>query len=237
MLIQMLLSLPSPAGNPTQLHHFAQSLTSFDITLEDTDELLDIATDTAFYFGVDAEYFAMHYALYALGGLKYVEACPEILSFLHQVNLQDDEWSSSYVFIFEMMGVRTVPYLLQACRTMPLENIFILTESLGKLALKYPDFRSEILLVFDEILERSQLESASSTVSMMLSPETAVLIGWLDMKATERIEKIRQLLQHNQVQAFVGKLEDIEYELGLRNKPAFRTIHQFIHENPQNPQY
>ncbi|TCM66745.1 hypothetical protein EC844_11135 [Acinetobacter calcoaceticus] len=214
MLLNRLLQLPNPAGNLDVLKQFSAHLMRYDISFADAPRLVQIATDQQLYYGNDREFFAMHYALYALGGLQYAEACPMILAQLNQINVHEDEWIDSYVCVFELMGEKAIPYLIQACSTVSLDNVFILTESLGKLVTQHPAYREKVLLAFDYLLARIELSPAPS--HGLFSGEISLLMGWLDMKAIERIDVIRKLnRRHKFDQRYVGIIKDIEQELGI----------------------
>lgn len=215
MVLKKLLQLPNPAGNKGSLLHFSSHLDQYGIDHKNAAELLMIATDQQLYYGTHAEFFAMHYALYALGALQSVDACPAILNHLNQLNVDEDEWVDSYIFVFEMMGEQAIPYLIQGCKTVNLESIFVLTESLGKLSGQFPAYREQVLVAFDELLSR--IEFCPAQPHALFSGETALLMGWLDMKAVERIDVIRTLDQQNKFdKSYTGYLEEIEYVLGLR---------------------
>lgn len=196
MLLNQLLQLPSPVGDLELLRRFATSLSRYQIDLHDVPELVSIATDAKLYYGSDREFFAMYYALYALGGLKQVEECPKIVMHLNRMNA-DDEWISNFIMVFEMMGEQAIPYLIQACRHIKLDLLFVLTESLAKLANHYPVYREQVLQTFDEILFRVKNYIANDDLA--ISVENSLLIGWLDMKAIERIEVIREIEKTHQM--------------------------------------
>lgn len=190
MLLEKLLQLPSPAGNLDILKQFANTLIRYDIDRADIPELLKIATDAKLYDGTDREFFAMHYALYALGALKQVAICPTIIDHLNCLDAED-EWISSYISVFELMGENAIPYLIQACRFIRAELLFVLTESLAKLANLYPACRTQVLHSFDDILYRMQEYSKHGHTTALV--ENTLLMSWLNMKAIERIETIREI--------------------------------------------
>lgn len=215
MILEQLLQLPNPVGNTGILHDFSGNLEQYGIGVEDLTDLVEIATSQQLYHGTNDEFFAMQYALYALGALQHTEACPVLLQQLERIAVDEDEWVDSYVFVFEMMGEKAIPYLLDACKSISLELIFILTESLAKLVNKFPAFRQQVLRCFDDVLARVRL--CALKTSALFSGETALLLGWLGMKAVERIDVIRELAQQNKFdRKYLGKIENIEYELGLR---------------------
>ncbi|WP_353170396.1 hypothetical protein [Acinetobacter rudis] len=216
MLLNQLLQLPSPVGKLELLHQFATSLSQYQIDLKDVPELIAIATDAKLYYGSDREFFSMYYALYALGALKQVEECPKIVMHLNRMNA-DDEWVSNYIRVFEMMGEQVIPYLIQACRHIKLDLLFVLTESLAKLAIQYPAYREQVLQTFDEILFRVKNYIACDDLS--ISVESSILIGWLDMKAIERIEVIREIVKSHQM----GKHITLQID-ALINESQFKAI-------------
>ena len=214
MILEQLLQLPHPVGNTGILQHFSGNLEQHGIGVQDIAYLVDIATSQQLYYGTNDEFFAMQYALYALGALQHTEACPVLLQQLERTQF-DDEWIDSYIFVFEMMGEKVIPYLLEACKSISLELIFVLTESLAKLVNKFPTFRQQVLSCFDDILARVRLCSLKSNA--WFSGETALLLGWLGMQAVERIDVIRELAHQNKfAKKYLGEIECIEYELGLR---------------------
>lgn len=190
MLLNRLLQLPSPVGNLALFYQFSTSLSQYQIDLKDIQELVSIATDDKLYYGSDREFFAMYYALYAWGALRQVEECPEILAHLNRMN-RDDEWISNYINVFEMLGEKVIPYLIEACRYIKFDLLFILTESLAKLSIQYPTYREQILNSFDEVLFRVKSYLDNSEFTAMV--ESALLTAWLEMKAFERIEIIRKI--------------------------------------------
>lgn len=200
MILEKLRQLPSPAGNHGLLKQFANSLAQYEIGHADVPKLLEIATDTQLYRGTHHEFFATHYALYALGALKQVSACPQLIDHLNHLHAED-EWISSYITIFEMMGENVIPYLIQACRTIRFELLFVLTESLAKLANLYPFFRDQVLGAFDDILFRVQEYSANnSTITLV---ESSLLMGWLNMRAVEKLNAIREIQRNHQLDQHV----------------------------------
>lgn len=214
MLLDQLLKLPNPVGNLGIFHHFAENLSRYGIGMKDADNLVDIATSQQLYCGTHQEFFAMQYAMYALGALQYTEACPALLKQLNQIKINEDEWADSYVFVFEMMGEKAIPYLVDACKSLSLELIFILTESLAKLVNKFPSFRQQILNCFDHLVER--VRASKLKAHALFSGETSLVIGWLGMQAVERVDAIRQFYKENKVNKhYLGSIADIERELGL----------------------
>lgn len=205
MLLDQLQQLPSPAGNYGLLKQFANTLAQYEIGHADVPELLEIATDTELYNGTDREFFATHYAMYALAALKQVNSCPKIIDYLNHLHVED-EWLSSYISVFEMMGEKAIPYLIEACRTIRFELLFVLTESLAKLAILYPTYRDQILSTFDDIFFRVREYSINkNTVTLV---ENSLLVGWLNMLAVEKLETISEIQRNHQLDQHV--VEQIE---------------------------
>lgn len=205
MLLNQLLQLPSPVGNLKLLYRFATSLSQYQIDLHNVPELVSIATDGKLYYGNDREFFAMHYALYALGGLKQVEECPKIIMHINRMNVED-EWISNYIIVFEMMGEKVIPYLIQACRYIKLDLLFVLTESLAKLVNCYPKYRDQVLQTFDEVLFR--VKNYIGNDELTVSVENSVLMGWLDMKAIERLEVILEIEKNHKMGPYITQQID-----------------------------
>lgn len=220
-LLQKLLQLPSLEENYPRLKKFPTQLEQLGITLADAEELAEIATNKSLLAGTASEFFAVHYALFALGGLKYVEACPKIFTQFYRLDDLDDEWTCSFSDVFLIMGEAVIPYLLQGLQTIKLDIVYVFTECLGDLALRFPQYRQEILGALDQLHER--FEKTMFNPNALFYGETAVLMAWMDMKAVERIDLIRELNQKGRFDPqYAGSIEEIEYEFGLRDTPPPR---------------
>lgn len=210
MLLDKLRQLPSPAGNHGLLKQFANTLAQYEISREDVPELLKIATDAELYQGADRDFFATHYALYALGAFKQVAVCPQIIDYLNHLNAED-EWISSYISVFEMMGEKAIPYLIQACRSIRLELLYVLIESLAKLASVYPVYRDQVLSTFDDILSRVQESWLNKDTITMV--ENSLLMGWINMLAVEKLETMSEIQRNHQLgQHIVQQIEVVAQE-------------------------
>lgn len=220
ILFEKLLQLPSANGKPEVLMDFAKNFEKYDITLDDAAELIEIATNRKLLDGSEQEFFALHYAIYALGALKYIDACAAFFTQFDRAEDVDDEWSESFSDAFELMGEAVIPTLIEAMKTINLESIYLITEAIGKLAVSYPDYRSDILQALDELHQRFLTTPIKPTA--FFKDQTPILMAWMDMKAVERIELIRSLFaQHKFDESYAGPIENIEYEFGLRaERPA-----------------
>lgn len=226
MLLNKLLQLPSPVGNLSIFNQFANSLNQYEITIKDVNELLYIATNTKLYYGGDREFFATHYALYALGALKQVQHCPVLIQYLNRIS-SDDEWVSSYVSVFEMMGEQATPYLIQACRYVKLEMLSVLIESLARLAVRYPTQRFDVLQAFDDLYFRVQDDLITN--EMTYTVESALLLGWIEMQAVERMEMIREIQKYHRLSDY----QDSQIN-ALASEHQLKTIQTLLATSSEN---
>ena len=232
-LFEKLLHLPSASEKPEVLMDFAKNIEKYDITIEDAPELIEIATNKKLLDGSESEFFALHYAIYALGALKYIDACPAFLTQFDRAEDLQDNWSESFTDAFELMGESVIPFLIHAMKIVSLESVFLITECIGKLAVSYPDLRSEILLALDELHQRFLNTPVKATA--LFKNETPILMAWMDMKAVERIDLIRNLYEQDKFdENYVGSIENIEYEFGLRTERPILPTPVFLN-TPQQP--
>lgn len=217
MLLKTLLELPSPSVCLSGLKYFSDHLHDYAITHDHIEELLSIAMNHELHQGGEQEFFATLYAFYALAQLKYSEACAALTHHLNQLKDFDHYWVESYIPAIQMMGEEVIPFLVHACKCISIEFLYIFTESLAVLSNLYPKHREEVLACFDDLLTRVELCAIPERA--LFSGETAILIGWMGMRAVERIDAIRDLSLKNKFDhAYVGDFQNILAHLyGVEN--------------------
>ena len=191
MLLYTLLGLPSPADHPDAFHLFADQLSEYAISEHHLKGLKSIAFNSELQAIGEPEFYAGIYAFYALAKLQQVEACNGLTDHLNQSSNLDHHWVEAYIPAIIMMGEASIHYLIHASKRINIEYLYVYTESLGFLANQYPEYREDVLECFDDLLTRVTM--CTLPEHALFSGETALLIGWMEMHAVERMDMIRAL--------------------------------------------
>ena len=222
-LLNVLIKLPDPSEDLESFDLFVEKFASYGITENDTQSLIEIVTDKdLFENGTQQEFFAINYAVYALGALKATSAINELCTQLHRCDIDGDDWSECFEKVFVLMGESAIEPLIAKLGEVSLRVVFPLVIGLAELANQFPAHRQAVLVAFDQLLERFNNEPIFEQT--LFEGFTPLLMGWLDMKAVEKIDVIRELYHQNKFDIqYAGDLANIEYELGYSLIPPKKT--------------
>jgi hypothetical protein len=189
---------------------------SFGLDQQHVGALIRMACDAELHDGdatTNAVWAPLH-AWRALGQLR-AEASVQPLLALLKMRDDDDAIDLEFPIVFGMIGAAAIPHLAGfLCDRANSTNAAITALSaLCEIAERYPDCRGTCIDVLVQTLRRDA--DADATVNGF------AVSRLLDLKAVEAIEAIRDAFRRNVVAQYVaGDLEDVEIELGLREKPA-----------------
>lgn len=191
MLLYTLLGLPCPADHSDAFKVFADQLSDHFINESHLKGLTSIAFNSELHGIGEPEFYAGIYAFYALAKLQQVDACIGLSDYLNQSVSLDHNWVEAYIPAVVMLGEASIHTLIHASKRINIEYLYVYTESLGCLANQFPEYRDDILECFDELL--TLVSMCAVPEHALFSGETAILIGWMEMHAVERMDMIRVL--------------------------------------------
>ena len=191
------------------------------ITIDNANELVQMATDVELLRSDDEkqEFWGAFHAWRALGQLQYVEAIPELLNLF---DIFEDEFELSLFFdqefseVFKSMGISSIPVLMNYINadSIPSESKLLAMEYIGRMVHSYRDESIQFLNDF--------LRSVNSELSELAGYAVGAL---LDLKSVESIDIIRDAYNRQCVNLEInGDIEDIEIELGLRERPYIPSL-------------
>lgn len=160
------------------------------------------------------EVWAPLHAWRTLAQLRAEEAIEPLISILHRIDEDDDEWlQEESPIVFGMIGIAALPALKtflsdkdngESARSAAAGGI-------EKIAKNFPASRAYCVAALTEQLSRFREED----------PElNALIISYMiDMKAVEALPLIKQAFDEDRVEEWVnGDLEEVEIELGVREE-------------------
>ena len=203
-LTQLLTQGEVPLDNPLDY-------TGLGFSMEHADELIRMATD-AELLNSDAdslEFWAVIHAWYALAQLKVAAAVEPMLDLI-DASKYDLLFDQEYPKVFALMGEVAIPELKNYLYDENREEL-VRAHALHSLDTLGKTYRQACLDILCELLQK--LDKNSKELAGM------VISSLMDLKATEAIETIRDAFNRDCVNISIpGDLEDVEIDLGLRNK-------------------
>lgn len=179
-------------------------------------ELIAMVTDEALHDGYEPVPFAPVHAWRILAELKASDALPAFLSLLHRLDDEEDgdDWiAREFPSVFRKIGGESVD-VLAAFAADERNGIYARSTacgSLGEIASALPDERGRCLEILTSILKSFEKNDPVLNAAIV-----AVLI---DLDSVESIDLIRDAFAEDRVDLdFIGDLEDVEIEFGLRTK-------------------
>lgn len=171
--------------------------------------LLDAELETA-------EVWAPVHAWRALGRLRAETSAASLLDLL-RVPEVDDAAAGDLPVVFGMIGPSTLPLLagFLADRTNSEYGLAVAISAVSTVGERTPACRDECVGILMRMLDPAR----------DIDPSTGgfVVVALLDLKAVETIDAIRDAFARRAVEpSIAGDLEDIEIELGLRDRRATR---------------
>ena len=184
------------------------------LTEANVPDLIRMATDSNLHNAPheSAEVWAPLHAWRALGQLRAVDAARPLIHLFAQLK-HDDLIPDELPAVFSMIGPATIPTLEEFLADDLVEEISRISvpACLVRMAKDHPGDRDTCLGVLVRQLE--SFESNGPALNGFL------VVGLIELGATEAIGQIRQAFSANKVDlSILGDVEDAEIELGLRTK-------------------
>ncbi len=165
-------------------------------------ELLNTDTDSP-------EFLAVIHAWHALAQLKVAAAVEPMLNLI-DASKYDLLFDQEYPKVFALTGEVAIPELKNYLYDENREDL-VRAHALHSLNAFGKTYRQACLDILCELLQK--LDQSSKELAGM------VISSLMDLKATEAIETIRDAFNRDCVNISIpGDLEDVEIDLGLRNK-------------------
>jgi hypothetical protein len=217
-----LLTYPSPVdqlltlGEPhTATDH--QDYTVLGIGPEHVPDLIRLATDDDLRWGEEAEEPATWgpiHAWYALGQLRAESAVEPLLTTLHHIDADDDEWALEEMpEVFAQIGPAAMPALAAfvADSQNRLDSAGTAGHGLQRIAERFPEKRAECVAALTARLERFA-ENDEVLNALLIS-------DLVELRAIEALPLIERAFAAGPVDEMVrGDWEDIQIELGLKTQ-------------------
>jgi hypothetical protein len=188
---------------------------------EHIDDLIRLACDAALNQAdsATAEVWAPMHAWRALGQLRAEAAVAPLLAHNSMFD-HDDTASEEHPVVFGMIGPAALPQLAQFLgdRSVPTSPAVTAISGVKEIAERHPQSRAECVGILTQVLE-PDAGTEPSTSGFAVS-------ALLDLAAVEAIDVMRDAFRRNAVDiSIAGDLEDVEIELGLREKRATPRPH------------
>lgn len=149
-----------------------------------------------------------------LGQLRAETSVQPLLALL-KMHENDDAVDLELPLVFGMIGPAAIPHIAEFVRDRanPSRAIAIALSGLGEIAEQNPDCRGECIEILVKLLEPdSDMDAAINGFAVWTL---------IDLHAVESIDTIRDAFRRNDVDiSIAGDVEDVEIELGLREKRA-----------------
>ena len=213
--VRHLLRLGEPGGgyDPAEWPEYSAE---FGIGHEHVGALIGIACDSALHHGDpdSSAVWAPVHAWRALGQLRAEAAVEPLLALLKA--LEHDEAADLEVpVVLGMIGPAAIPHIagFLSDRATPTSPIATAISGLREIAARYPDCRRECIGILVRTLD-PQADSDETINGFAVS-------ALIDLRAVEAIDTIRDAFRRNAVElSIAGDVEDVEIELGLRDRRA-----------------
>ena len=203
-----------------------QDYTALGISLEHVPELIRLATDEELRWGeasAEPALWGPIHAWYALGQFRAASAVEPLLGILYHIDADDDEWALEEMpEVFAQMGPAAIPALAAFLADADNRNdtAGTVSESLRRLAMRFPDSRAECVSAL-----MGRLEHFAENDEWL----NASLIGDLtELKAAEALSLMERAFAAQVVdETLRGDWEDIQIEFGLkteRDQPRKRRL-------------
>lgn len=161
----------------------------------------------------ESEAWVSIHAWRVLGQLRAVEAVDALLEVVHEIDDRDFDWmGGDFPVVFMMIGPKALPSLTSYLMTKDkLYAQACVIHGIEKIGNQYPEYKEECIDILTKKLAKFQNNDEILN---------AFLVCYLlDLKAAESIDVIREAYQQDKVDyAISGSLEEVEVDLGLREK-------------------
>ena len=191
----------------------------YNFTKDDIEELIELALDES-YYEVDYEkyekesdraFYATIHAANVLALLKAKEAIPYLLRKMELENGENDFFTSAIIDFFANLGEEGIDVIEEYIKNNPQSEVVLtVVEMLKAILKKHPHTleRIEDILVGYLKSEKTEATGLAFAISILV-----------DYTKDKHIDLIREVFETKDVDTFfAGDLEDIEIELGLRDK-------------------
>ncbi len=200
-------------GDPRKTRDRWPASSAYDVGPEHIPELIRMATDEALHTARSdsQEVWAPIHAWRALGQLRAESAVEPLVSLMHRIDDDDDEWAQEdFPHVFGMIGPAAIPalgaYLADSSRGLWARVTAAL--SLATIGQQHPDSRAKCVAALMQQLEH--FEDNDRTLN------AEVIAALLDLKAVEAAPIMERAFAARRVElAVAGDWEDVQIELGL----------------------
>jgi hypothetical protein len=203
----------NPADWPDYLNEFA-------IGHEHIGQLIRMACDDALHgaYSDTSEVWAPLHAWRALGQLQAAVSVAPLLARL-STNEEDEAAEAELPVVFGMIGPAAIPYCagFLSDRANPPPSLTTAIEAIKEIAERHPGCRAECVGFLARTLKPPAYRGPPVSGS--------VVSALIDLGAVEAIDVIREAFRRKSVDISVaGDEEDVEIELGLRERHACATL-------------
>jgi SEC-C motif len=220
--VHQLLTIGEPNSyDPAEWPDYAAE---FGIGHEQVAALIRLACDPALQHGESdsSEVWAPMHAWRALGQLRAEAAVAPLLALAKMIEW-DEAADQELPVVFGMIGPAAIPYIgaFLANRENSESPVATAISGLTEIAARYADRRGECIDILVRTLEPH--EDTNRTINGF------AISALIDLRAVEAIVTIRNAFRRNAVDLTIaGDTEDVEIELGLRDRRATPKPHYAI---------
>lgn len=225
--VAQLLTLGDPRDMPAEedifgAYHWCNYPTRFGLTTEHVPELIRMATDEDLNMAMSdsKEVWAPLHAWRALGLLKAEEAVAPLLTLLHRIDDNNDDWAGEDLpDALARIGPAAVPLMADYLAD-PKNKLWArvgAASSLSKLGKYYPEAREACIRALSATLEnyRNNDETLNGFIISRLT----------DLQAVEAAPLVEQAFKSGLVdESVMGDWTDFQVEVGLLDESALENI-------------
>ena len=184
------------------------------LTHEHIPELINMVTDRELLWADQnsEKVWAPAHAWRALGQLRAVEAIKPLIGLFDE--LSDDDWATDelpeVLALFEEKAIKPLKEYLLDSSNKELARASA-ASCLEKIGIINPSLKKDCISILEEYLEKSNIDVPTLN--------GLVIAHLIELEAVDSIDAIRKVFSNGNVNISVaGDLEDVEIELGLREK-------------------
>jgi hypothetical protein len=220
--VRQLLTIGEPNGyDPAKWPDYAAE---FGIGHEQVGALIRLASDPALQRGASdsSEVWAPMHAWRALGQLRAEAAVAPLLALAKMIEW-DEAADQELPVVFGMIGPAAIPHIATflANRENPESPVATAISGLSEIVARHPDRRRECIGILVRTFEPH--DDTNRTINGF------AVSALIDLRAVEAIDSIRDAFRRNVVDLTIaGDTEDVEIELGLRDRRATPAPHYAI---------
>ena len=193
---------------------------TFGIGPEHTDALIRMACDAALNSSSSesSEVWAPMHAWRALGQLRAEAAVVPILGFLDSIDEDDDVADVEISDVFAMIGPAAIPHIAAylSDRRHLESSVATAISGIAAIVKRHPECRDTGIAILISRLQPHKGETPTTS--------GFAVSALIDLNAVEAIDPIREAFGRDAVDiSIAGDIEDVEIELGLRDRRATKA--------------